>query len=67
MDATNSFSFILEDTFNSVASDPSIPIFFVLSKGSDPTADVIAFGEKLGFSEVNKKYFQISLGAEMEE
>lgn len=57
----------MENTFNAVKSEPSIPIFFVLSKGSDPTADVIRFGEKLGFSEANKKYFQISLGAEMEE
>lgn len=57
MDGTNSFAFILEDTFNNFKSEPSIPIFFVLSKGSDPTADVIRFGEKLGFCEANKKYF----------
>ena len=67
LDQVNSFAYILEDTFKAVENDPSIPIFFVLSKGSDPTADVIAFGDKLGFSEANKKYFQISLGAEMEE
>jgi hypothetical protein len=57
MDGTNPFSVILEDTFNSVASEPGIPIFFILSKGSDPTQDVINFGEKLGFSLENKKYF----------
>jgi len=28
---------------------------------------VLNFGEKMGFVEANKKYFQISLGAEMEE
>ena len=67
MDGTHSFSYILEDTFNAVANDPGIPIFFILSKGSDPTQDVIDFGQKLGFSLQNKKYFQISLGAEMED
>ena len=57
----------MEDSFNNIKSSPHIPIFFILSQGADPTDEVIKFGEKLGFMEVNKKFSQISLGAGVEE
>ena len=62
MDQSNGFPYILEESFNNVLSNPSIPLFFILSTGADPTQDIINFGEKLGFMESNKKFSKISLG-----
>ena len=67
MDASNGFPFILEESFNNVLSNPSIPLFFILSTGADPTQDIINFGEKLGFTIENKKFSKISLGQGVEQ
>ncbi|KAK7475395.1 hypothetical protein BaRGS_00033345, partial [Batillaria attramentaria] len=43
-------------------SSPATPIFFILSPGVDPLKDVEALGKKLGFSEDNGNFHNISLG-----
>ena len=43
-------------------SDPSTPIFFILSPGVDPLKDVEAVGKKLGFTIDNNNFHNISLG-----
>ncbi|GAB1599188.1 dynein beta chain, ciliary [Argonauta hians] len=43
-------------------SGPATPVFFILSPGVDPLKDVEALGKKLGFSNDNKNFHNISLG-----
>ncbi|VEL10084.1 unnamed protein product [Protopolystoma xenopodis] len=43
-------------------SSPNVPIFFILSPGVDPLADVEQLGEKLGFSFDKGNFHNISLG-----
>ena len=43
-------------------SGPSTPIFFILSPGVDPLKDVEALGKKLGFTQADKNFYNISLG-----
>ncbi|KAK3091630.1 hypothetical protein FSP39_021358 [Pinctada imbricata] len=43
-------------------SGPATPIFFILSPGVDPLKDVEALGKKLGFSEDQRNFHNISLG-----
>lgn len=44
------------ESYKNIVDDISIPLFFILSKGSDPTDAVVAFANSLGFSKENKKY-----------
>ncbi|TGZ69565.1 hypothetical protein CRM22_003672 [Opisthorchis felineus] len=41
---------------------PAIPIFFILSPGVDPLKDVESLGKKLGFTNDNKNFHNVSLG-----
>jgi len=43
-------------------SGPSTPIFFILSPGVNPLKDVELLGKKIGFSEDNRNFHNISLG-----
>jgi dynein heavy chain len=43
-------------------SRPSTPLFFILFPGADPIRDIESLGKKLGFSEENDKFANISLG-----
>merc|ERR1719334_2177226 len=43
-------------------SSPGTPVFFILSPGVDPLKDVEALGKKLGFTEDNRNFHNISLG-----
>ncbi|XP_070187600.1 dynein beta chain, ciliary-like isoform X2 [Littorina saxatilis] len=43
-------------------SGPASPVFFILSPGVDPLKDVEAMGKKLGFTEDNRNFSNISLG-----
>ncbi|XP_075210990.1 dynein heavy chain at 93AB [Lycorma delicatula] len=43
-------------------SSPSTPIFFILSPGVNPLKDVEDLGRKLGFSEDNGNFHNVSLG-----
>lgn len=43
-------------------SGPGTPIFFILSPGVNPLKDVEAHGNKLGFSENDRNFHNISLG-----
>ena len=43
-------------------SGPGTPVFFILSPGVDPLKDVEALGKKLGFTEDNRNFNNISLG-----
>ena len=43
-------------------SGPAIPVFFILSPGVDPLKDVEALGKKLGFTDDNRNFHNISLG-----
>ena len=43
-------------------SGPSTPIFFILSPGVDPLKDVESLGKKMGFTQVNENFHNISLG-----
>ncbi|XP_076453714.1 LOW QUALITY PROTEIN: dynein beta chain, ciliary-like [Babylonia areolata] len=43
-------------------SGPGTPVFFILSPGVDPLKDVEALGKKLGFTEDNRNFHNISLG-----
>lgn len=43
-------------------SSHSTPIFFILSPGVDPLKDVEALGRKLGFTDDNRNFHNISLG-----
>eukprot|EP00762_Andalucia_godoyi_P002900 ANDGO_04168.mRNA.1 Dynein beta chain len=52
--------FSLEATF--FESSPSTPLFFILFPGADPVKDAEALGRKLGFSEDNGKFRNVSLG-----
>ncbi len=46
---------------------PSTPIFFILSLGVNPLKDVEALGRKLGYTQENKKFHNVSLGQGQEE
>jgi dynein heavy chain, axonemal len=48
-------------------SKPSIPIFFVLFPGVDPTPEVEKIGEKYGITQGNGKFVNISMGQGQEE
>ena len=48
-------------------SDPATPIFFILSPGVDPLKEVEQLGEKLGFTCVNKRLHNVSLGQGQEK
>ena len=48
-------------------SSPSIPIFFVLFPGVDPTRDVEALGNTMDISTDNQKFINISMGQGQEE
>ena len=41
---------------------PNIPVFFILSPGVDPLLEVESLGKKLGFTQENGKFHNISLG-----
>eukprot|EP01061_Rhynchopus_euleeides_P000007 TRINITY_DN10009_c0_g1_i1.p1 TRINITY_DN10009_c0_g1~~TRINITY_DN10009_c0_g1_i1.p1 ORF type:complete len:865 (+),score=418.35 TRINITY_DN10009_c0_g1_i1:31-2595(+) len=41
---------------------PVTPVFFILSPGVDPVAFVVALGRKLGYTEDQDKFFNVSLG-----
>ena len=41
---------------------PSTPIFFILSPGVNPLKDVEALGKKLGFTQADKNFHNVSLG-----
>ena len=41
---------------------PSSPIFFILSPGVNPLKDVEMHGKKIGFTDDNKNFHNISLG-----
>jgi len=56
MDASLSFVDKLDNTYNNIESKPSIPIFFILSPGADPTAEIVRYGVSRGFMKENKKY-----------
>lgn len=43
-------------------SGPSTPIFFILSPGVNPLKDVEALGKKLGFTQLDKNFHNVSLG-----
>jgi dynein heavy chain len=43
-------------------STPATPFFFVLFPGVDPTPDIEALGKKLGFTEANGRFINISMG-----
>ncbi len=43
-------------------SGPSTPVFFILSPGVNPLKDVEALGKKLGFTQANKNFHNVSLG-----
>lgn len=43
-------------------SGPGTPIFFILSPGVDPLKDVEKHGKKIGFTEDNRNFHNISLG-----
>ncbi|XP_033732158.1 dynein beta chain, ciliary-like [Pecten maximus] len=43
-------------------SGPGTPIFFILSPGVNPLKDVEAHGKKIGFTEDNNNFHNISLG-----
>jgi dynein heavy chain len=43
-------------------SGPSTPIFFILSPGVNPLKDVEALGKKLGFTQTEKNFHNVSLG-----
>lgn len=43
-------------------SGPSSPIFFILSPGVNPLKDVEMHGKKIGFTDDNKNFHNISLG-----
>eukprot|EP01065_Artemidia_motanka_P030559 TRINITY_DN365_c0_g2_i2.p1 TRINITY_DN365_c0_g2~~TRINITY_DN365_c0_g2_i2.p1 ORF type:complete len:4684 (+),score=1932.48 TRINITY_DN365_c0_g2_i2:111-14162(+) len=60
-------SFYVEDKAVPVAvsfedSGPVTPMFFILSPGVDPVGLVVALGKKLGFTEEQEKFFNVSLG-----
>ena len=46
---------------------PSTPIFFILSLGVNPLKDVEVLGRKLGYTQENKKFHNVSLGQGQEE
>jgi dynein heavy chain len=48
-------------------STTSTPVFFILSPGVDPLKDVESLGKKLGFSNNNNNFHNISLGQGQEE
>ena len=43
-------------------SGPTSPIFFILSPGVNPLKDVEMHGKKIGFTDDNKNFHNISLG-----
>ncbi len=43
-------------------SGPSTPIFFILSPGVNPLKDVEALGKRLGFTQADKNFHNVSLG-----
>jgi dynein heavy chain len=57
--------FVLDQVF--AESRPSTPMFFILFPGADPIKDIEALGKKLGFSEENDKFANISLGKGQEK
>lgn len=52
--------FSLEQAF--FESSPTTPMFFILFPGADPVKEVEALGRKLGFTEENGKFKNVSLG-----
>lgn len=59
--------FFVSDVPNSVESvfdelSSAVPCFFVLSPGTDPTAQVEVLGQRMGFTMANQKFHNISLG-----
>ena len=52
----------LRNLFVDQESGPSTPVFFILSPGVDPLKDVEALGKKMGFTQVNENFHNISLG-----
>ena len=43
-------------------SSPSTPIFFILSPGVNPLKDVEALGKRLGFTQADRSFHNVSLG-----
>eukprot|EP01028_Stygiella_incarcerata_P003513 TRINITY_DN1708_c0_g1_i1.p1 TRINITY_DN1708_c0_g1~~TRINITY_DN1708_c0_g1_i1.p1 ORF type:complete len:4499 (-),score=1316.34 TRINITY_DN1708_c0_g1_i1:2775-16271(-) len=52
--------FSLEKTY--FESSPSTPLFFILFPGADPVSEVETLGKKLGFTEQNGRFVNVSLG-----
>ena len=59
MDQTLSFANILLSAYNDSVS--TVPIFFILSAGADPTEELKKLGDKLGYSS-GGKFWSIALG-----
>jgi dynein heavy chain len=60
MDSKNTFSDILESVILD-DSDPTIPVFFILSPGSDPVKEIEKIAKKQKI-EPGKNFFNIALG-----
>ncbi|BES91272.1 dynein heavy chain [Nesidiocoris tenuis] len=57
---TNARSIDFEQSYEEMSS--TVPIFFILSPGVDPTRDVEKIGKKLGFTTERKNLLNVSLG-----
>ncbi|EFC49517.1 axonemal dynein heavy chain beta [Naegleria gruberi] len=60
-----SIPFSLDKIF--AESRPNTPLFFILFPGADPIKNIEALGKRLGFSEENDKFVNISMGKGQEE
>mmetsp|Transcript_10755 Transcript_10755/g.40251 ORF Transcript_10755/g.40251 Transcript_10755/m.40251 type:complete len:4525 (-) Transcript_10755:51-13625(-) len=61
----DSIPFILDQIY--AESNPSTPLFFILSPGANPVKQIEALGKKLGFSDENSKFANIALGRGQEK
>ncbi|KAF0977183.1 hypothetical protein FDP41_003836 [Naegleria fowleri] len=61
----DSIPFSLDKIF--AESRPNTPLFFILFPGADPIKTIEALGKRLGFSEENEKFVNISMGKGQEE
>src|SRR3989338_4374651 len=48
-------------------SRPNTPLFFILFPGADPIKTIESLGKRLGFSEENDKFVNISMGKGQED
>ena len=54
--------YILNIKFWTTILGPATPIFFILSPGVNPLKDVEALGKKLGYTQMDKNFHNVSLG-----